>query len=296
MGGCHGGGYGVDTGAAADRLDAGADCVFEYRNADIIYVIREGVGAVVRIIEEAPSRRSIQRPWHLCVRETHTGVWAAGLRCGVQKMGSVGRVLVVEDEAFTRNLVAGALAGLGWSVESCGSIAEAMALIEAMEPNAVVADLDLGEGPTGVDLCQRLARDYPWVGLVVLTAHTSPDLAVSSFDGLPDEVVYVVKSAVQSPEDLSAAVTAAIGGRARETVVLDPESSIEISREQGEVLRLLAAAYSNAAIAQERGTTLRAAEAMVQRLFNALGIETSPAVNGRVQAAAMWNSGRIVIR
>lgn len=211
-------------------------------------------------------------------------------------MESLGRILVVEDEAFTRNLVAGALAGLGWSVESCGSIAEAMALIEVDEPNAVVCDLDLGEGPSGVDLCQRLARDYPWVGLVVLTAHTSPDLAVWSFDGLPDEVVYVVKSAVQSPEEISEAVTAAIGGRDRELVEVDLSAVIELSREQGDVLRLLAAAYSNAAIAQERGTTLRAAEAMVQRLFTALGIENSPAVNARVQAAAMWNSGRIVIR
>ena len=207
-----------------------------------------------------------------------------------------GRVLIVEDEAFTRNLVAGALSGLGWSVRSCGSIAEAMVLIEEAEPNAVVCDLDLGEGPTGVDLCQRLTRDYPWVGLVVLTAHTSPDLAVSSHQGLPADVVYVVKSAVQSPEELSEAVTAAIGGRERVIVASDPESVIELSREQGEVLRLLAAAYSNAAIAEERGTTLRAAEAMVQRLFTALGIRNTPAINARVQAASLWNSGRIVIR
>lgn len=211
-------------------------------------------------------------------------------------MESLGRVLVVEDEAFTRNLVAGALAGLGWSVDSCGAIAEAMALIEVNEPNAVVCDLDLGEGPTGVDLCQRLARDYPWVGLVVLTAHTSPDLAVSSLDGLPDGVVYVVKSAVQSPDELSEAVTAAIGGRDREVVGVELTEIIELSRDQGDVLRLIASAYSNAAIAQERKTSLRAAEAMVQRLFSALGIENSPAVNARVQAAAMWNSGRIVVR
>jgi len=211
---------------------------------------------------------------------------------------NAGQVLIVEDEAFTRNLVAGALSGLGWSVRSCGAIAEAMMLIEEAEPNAVVCDLDLGEGPTGVDLCQRLTRDYPWVGLVVLTAHTSPDLAVSSHQGLPADVVYVVKSAVQSPEELSEAVTAALGGRERVIVAADPDSDsvIELSREQGEVLRLLAAAYSNAAIAEERGTTLRAAEAMVQRLFSALGIRNSPAINARVQAASLWNSGRIVIR
>lgn len=207
-----------------------------------------------------------------------------------------GRVLIVEDEPFTRHLVSGALAAEGWEVESCGSIADAMSAIQTGEPNAVVCDLDLGAGPSGVDLCRRLSEEYPWIGLVVLTAHTSPDLAVSSFQGLPPDVVYLVKSAIDSPEDLSRGVKAAIHGDYAMAVRTDPDTVIEVSVEQGEVLRLLAAAYSNAAIARERGTTIRAAEAMVQRVFMALGIESVPEVNSRVMAATMWNNGRIVIR
>jgi len=209
---------------------------------------------------------------------------------------SRGRVVVVEDEAFTRNLVAGSLIAEGWQVEACETIAQALSVIEACEPNAVMCDLDLGAGPSGVDLCRRLAEDYPWIGLVVLTAHTSSELAVPGSVGLPAEVVYVVKSTVGSPGELSAAIEAAIGGSFNATSGDARSGTIEVSAEQGEVLRLLARAYSNTAIAEERGTSVRAAEAMVQRIFVALGIENQPETNSRVAAANMWDSGRIMIR
>ena len=208
-----------------------------------------------------------------------------------------GRVVTVEDEAFTRNLVAGALESEGWEVRACTAIAEAIAAIEEVEPHVVMCDLDLGPGPSGVDLCQRLGDEWPWIGIVVLTAHTSPELAVDSMGKLPKDVVYLVKSAVSSPQKLSEAVESAINGRYDDDhAASDQRNMIILSHEQGEVLRLIAQAYSNAAIAQQRGTTLRAAEAMVHRVFQALGIENRPEVNARVQSAMMWNSGRIKIR
>lgn len=208
-----------------------------------------------------------------------------------------GRVVTVEDEAFTRNLVASALESEGWEVRACATIAETFAAIEDNEPHVVMCDLDLGPGPSGVDLCLRLVEEWPWIGIVVLSAHTSPDLAVESMGKLPKDVVYLVKSAVLSPQTLSEAVEAAISGRfGKEQSPSGEGDMIVITQEQGEVLRLIAQAYSNAAIAQQRGTSLRAAEAMVQRLFQALGIDNGPEVNARVRSAMMWNSGRIRIR
>jgi DNA-binding NarL/FixJ family response regulator len=209
---------------------------------------------------------------------------------------SRGRVILVEDEAFTRNLVADAITAHGWEVIACANTAEAITAIQESEPHVVVCDLDLGPGPSGVDLCQRLVEEWPWIGIVILTAHTSPELAVASPFGLPDDIVYLVKSAVSSPQQISDAIESAIHGRFSGVGTNDRTDVIEISAEQGEVLRLIAGAYSNAAIAEHRGTTLRAAEAMVHRVFLALDIDTEPGKNARVQAAMMWNSGRINIR
>lgn len=208
-----------------------------------------------------------------------------------------GRVLLVEDEAFTRQLVESVLASDGWSTRGVGTIAEAIASLESFEPHAIVCDLDLGKGPSGVDLCQRIAAERPWIGLVVLSAHASPQLAVSGRGRLPDDVIYLVKSALASPEELSAAIESSIAGRfGAHLVRVDDDEVIEVSAEQAEVLRLIAQAYSNAAIAEARGTSLRAAEAMVQRVFTALGLTASREVNMRVQATRLWDSGRVRVR
>lgn len=206
------------------------------------------------------------------------------------------RVLIVEDEAFTRTMVDRVLAADGWMVKSAGSIAEAMTLLRDFEPNAIVCDLDLGPGPSGVDLLAHVSREQPWVGLVVLTAHAAPELAVPSSSVLPSDVVYLVKSAVERPEQITEAIDAAIEGRfLSRPESRDSASTITLSAEQAEVLRLLAMAYSNQAIAEARGTSLRAAEAMVQRVFQALGLSSEPETNLRVQAARMWHSSNISI-
>lgn len=207
-----------------------------------------------------------------------------------------GRIIVVEDEPFTRTLVERVLASDDWDVKAVGTVAEAVVLLDEFEPNAIVCDLDLGPGPSGVDLLARVARDQPWIGMVVLTAHAAPELAVPAASVLPPDVVYVVKSTIERPEQITEAIGAAIEGRfqSRPAGRMD-EPSIVLSPEQADVLRMLALAYSNQAIADARGTSVRAAEAMVQRVFQALGLSSEPDVNIRVQAARMWHSSRITI-
>jgi DNA-binding NarL/FixJ family response regulator len=203
---------------------------------------------------------------------------------------------VVEDEAFTRTMVERVLATDGWTVEATGAIAQAMVLLEDAEPNAIVCDLDLGPGPSGIDLLAHIARTKPWIAMVVLTAHAAPELAARSTSVLPDDVVYVVKSRIERPEQITEAIDAALEGRFRSRPETPPTStSIVLSAEQADVLRLLAMAYSNQAIAEARGTSVRAAEAMVQRVFQALGISGERDTNLRVQAARMWYSSAFTI-
>ena len=121
------------------------------------------------------------------------------------------RAVVADDDVFTASMVASALRSTGIETSQATSAADAWDIIAEVEPNAVVTDLDFGGGDSGAELLWRVHREQPWVGLVVLTSHLSPQLAVG--DGtLPPSVVYLVKSQVKDVDVLVAAVDAAIVG------------------------------------------------------------------------------------
>ena len=58
---------------------------------------------------------------------------------------------------------------------------------------------------------------------------------------------------------------------------------------------MIADGLSNASIAKERNITLRAAEALIQRTFQALGVNGDPSVNPRVVAGRMWHQGQVAV-
>ena len=63
------------------------------------------------------------------------------------------RVLVIEDDSFTRSTLVGALAHLGVNVSfSTGSAGEGLEFVKQSKIDVALLDLDLGAGPTGIDL------------------------------------------------------------------------------------------------------------------------------------------------
>ncbi|WP_158867061.1 LuxR C-terminal-related transcriptional regulator [Leifsonia sp. AG29] len=204
------------------------------------------------------------------------------------------RVVVADDDAFTASMVASALRSLGWDAVQTTDADSAWETITGSDPNAVVTDLDFGTGHSGGDLLWRVHRELPWVGLVVLTSHLSPELAIG--DGaLPPSVVYLVKSQVRDVAMLAEAVDAAIIGGAHPPA--EPDGDVRsVTRSQAEVLRLVAAGASTRRIAAERGTSVRAVETMLVRLYSALGVDSDELANPRVAAARLWQQGRVRIR
>ncbi|MHC8496503.1 MAG: response regulator [Actinomycetes bacterium] len=207
------------------------------------------------------------------------------------------RVLVVEDEDFTRTAVTQLLESGGLSVVAVANAADALSALATHDPHVLLTDLDLGPGPNGVDLARRVASERPWVGIVVLTAHKSVHLAVSDREGLPLEAVMLVKSQLTSMGDIEQAIDLSISqvGQLPLAEVVDEVYPV-LSSVQADTLRLMAQGLSNAGIAERRGTTLRAAEASVQRTLHALGIESRPDMNSRVLAVRMWQAGEVSVR
>jgi DNA-binding NarL/FixJ family response regulator len=214
----------------------------------------------------------------------------------VETKGSI-KVLLVEDEEFTRILIRDALTNIGMSVLAVASVNQALAAIEDFDPNVVVTDLDLGPGPDGADLLNKVEEERPWIGMVVLTAHASPELAVHGGRSIPATAAYLVKSQISSASSLKSAIEESISSPGlNQKVTKNSEDQYIVSSMQGEILRMIADGLSNAAIAREKNVTLRAAEALVQRTFTALGVKGNPDVNSRVVAVRLWQQGKVVVK
>jgi len=107
----------------------------------------------------------------------------------------------------------------------------------------------------------------------------------------------LVKSQISSTEYLKTAIEESIvHPGAINMMKKNSEDQFVISGSQGEILKMIADGLSNAAIAREREVTLRAAEALIQRTFAALGIKGDPDMNSRVIAVRLWQQGKVVVK
>lgn len=197
------------------------------------------------------------------------------------------RVLVVEDEALTRGLVVEMLAGAGFEVRACRTAAEAVREVKIFDPDALVTDIDLGAGPSGLDLIVNLSRSAPHVAVVVLSNY--PILRQHPVR-TSQRLVYLDKRNVDASAAVIEALESALREEHNDTQLTNEaeEALARLSRSQLDALRMMAEGLSNAEIAEQRGISKRAAESLVQRTVAALGISPDRKVNPRVMAVRMY--------
>ena len=146
------------------------------------------------------------------------------------------RVLLVEDEDFTRTMVGEMLTTSGISVNAVKSVSQALATMDEFDPHVVLTDLDLGHGPDGADLLTKVFTERPWTGMVIMTAHASPELAINDASRIPDPTVYIVKSQLQSMQNLVSAIEESISKTGNfQNSVIQSEEKINITASQAEI-------------------------------------------------------------
>jgi DNA-binding NarL/FixJ family response regulator len=192
------------------------------------------------------------------------------------------RVLVAEDDDFARVTVAGALKSEGFEVvEAVAGVEAAIDVARTHELDVAVLDLDLGTGPTGIDLAYGLRKVQPDIGIVILTSFSDPRLLTSSVREPPMGSVYVVKQSLTDIGLLSAAVNGCRYAEAHDLKHVD----VPLTTPQIETLRLLAYGLSNAEIARVRVVTEKSVEQSIARSAKRLGIDGQESVNQRVALA-----------
>lgn len=204
------------------------------------------------------------------------------------------RVLLVDDDPFTRVTLGSTLRSLGCTVVGdAESVSAGLRLSRVVQADVAVVDLDLGEGPTGIDLARRLRRDNPRLAIVMLSTYEEPRLMGHNQPALPEGTVYLVKRTITEPEVLEKALHLAMNPDEQARVRGNPGSTggtalAGLSDQQIEIMRLIAAGLTNAEIAKRRVINERSVEKAIARLARHFDLPASRETNQRVLLSQMY--------
>jgi CheY-like chemotaxis protein len=109
------------------------------------------------------------------------------------------KVMLVEDDDFTRATVKSALQGQGLNiVYDTAFVKEGIEFAKKNRPDVAVLDYNLGKGPNGIDLANQLRKIQPEIGIVLLTAFLNPAELDTKIAQLPAGSRYLVKHSVSN--------------------------------------------------------------------------------------------------
>jgi DNA-binding NarL/FixJ family response regulator len=192
------------------------------------------------------------------------------------------RTVIAEDEGLFRDLLRVALAQEP-SIEVVGAFPTGESAVEgapALAPDVAILDIELGGPLNGIQVGRLLRRQFPRLGVILLTNHQDPQFLAS----VPKDSVagwsYLLKKSVGDLGTLRRTIEGAAAG----LVVLDPTlvknmrpraggAIADLTPRQREILGLLAQGYTNAAIAERLVVTERTVENQTRLLYQQLGIE-----------------------
>ena len=203
-------------------------------------------------------------------------------------------VLLVDDHRFTRVTLGNALAGRGLDVHAWGSAREALAWVDTgTSPEVALLDLDLGTGPTGLDLAQELRRRLPAIGIVLLTSYRDPRMAGRDLPPLPIGGVYLCKDEIEDLESVVGIIAMVrhlpLARRPEHGIAAQANALTDV---QVDVLSALASGATTAQIAKDRGVSEGAIEKTIARICERLELPRDRNVNQRVQLVHAFNQMR----
>ena len=202
-------------------------------------------------------------------------------------------VLLVEDEPLLRDLIAKSIEAQGFLVTTAANATDAKRAVKTVDPDAMVVDIELGPGPTGLDLAEVIAKQRPDIGIVFLTNLPDPRFGGDG-KAVTKNQAYIRKGAIESTGELLEALEAVLRDRVTKEYRHDLASNrplSNLSQRQISTLKLVAEGKTNQQIADLRGTSTRAVESMLSRIFEALDIDPKSS-NPRVEAASKYHALR----
>lgn len=210
------------------------------------------------------------------------------------------RVVIADDSALWREGLARLLTEAG--VDVCGLVGDGETLVRAVadhQPDVAIVDIRMPPTFTheGAEVAATLRNQWPETGIVLLSQTLEVRHAAALARAHPGGFGYLLKDHVLDVATLvDSLATVASGG-----TVLDPDVvGVLLGRHQAqdriaglstrerEVLGLVAAGRSNAAIARHLGVTEKTVETHISSILTKLDIWQTPDDHRRVLAVLAW--------
>jgi two-component system nitrogen regulation response regulator GlnG len=97
-------------------------------------------------------------------------------------MSHSNKICVIDDDRSIRFVLEKALESAGLQVNSYASADSALDAVAREEPAVIVTDIRM-PGMDGLELLERINQQFPELPVIVMTAHSDLDSAVSAYKG-----------------------------------------------------------------------------------------------------------------
>jgi DNA-binding NarL/FixJ family response regulator len=213
------------------------------------------------------------------------------------------RFFIVEDYHLSR---VGLISALGQNphlkfVGEAESAEDALSQLETIETDVLILDLGL-PGMNGIEMSQEVRRRWPEIGIVILTSHNQPEEVVAALgagaqayalkDIKPNRLAQVIEMVNEGaswldPAIASVVMTSLVEPAAGRPIGLakpagngdKPQSNIDLTEREREVLQLIVQGRNNQEISETLHISIHTTKAHVGNILAKL------CVNDRVQAA-----------
>lgn len=209
------------------------------------------------------------------------------------------RVVVADDDVLLRAGLVSLLTRPGFEVVGeAGDAEQLVRLVKEHQPDIVLTDIRMPPTQTteGLDAAQTIREEFPEVAILVLSAHTEVEHAMSLLAG-GQGMGYLLKTRVVDVDDFLETVRRIANGAS----VVDPALVQELvnanrrndplaalSPREREVLALMAEGRSNAGIGRTIFVTEGTVEKHVKSIMQKLELQDSPEDHRRVLAVITY--------
>jgi len=197
------------------------------------------------------------------------------------------KLLLVEDDQIILTMMSKAVEAEGFKLLGAATdVVTAMESFKKNQPDVAILDIDLGAGPTGIDLANKIRKINHRVGIVFCTSYKDIRFIKNESHYYPPHTVLLKKSDIVNLDKISNAIHEALE-MVRDADETKPDQLSEkfyknLTNLEIELLAMVASGVSNKNIAKERGISTKSCENAIARLAKKLDIPATENNNQRV--------------